>query len=117
MFNIHSNLATTSVAVTLCLCLICVVAWVRGRPLGAIVPILHGILGLLMASAALLGIVAMNERTLAPLHAIYTGVWFIVWLFLWRGVDRYVRKHEQARFWTVASLLLLVLLHRIATTG
>ncbi|RLT34011.1 MAG: hypothetical protein DWI55_01030 [Chloroflexi bacterium] len=117
MFSVHSKLATTSVAVTVCLCLICVVAWWRGRPLGGSVPVLHGILGLLMLSAAVLGIVGMSGKTLAPLHGIYTAVWFVVWLFLWQGVNRFVLKHEQARFWTVASVLLLVLLHRITTTG
>lgn len=117
MFNIHSNLATTSVAVTVCLGLICLVSWVRGRPLGGSVAVLHGILGLLMLSAAVLGFVSMSGKTLAPLHGIYTAVWFVVWLFLWQGVNRFVLKHEQPRFWTVASVLLLVLIHRISSTG
>ena len=79
--------------------------------------ILHGIMGLLYVSAALLGLAGGGSRTVAPLHLVYTTIWALLWVFLWRGVGRFVPGRDQARFWTVASILLIVLLHRITLTG
>lgn len=117
MLPLHSRLLATTTLVTIILLCYCLYCWLRTRPLGHFATVLHGILGLLFGSAALLGGIASRQTTVSPLHVLYACLWPLVWLFLWQGVQRIVGQAAHARYWSVSVIILLILLHRIAVTG
>jgi hypothetical protein len=117
MLLLHSRLLTTITLVTIILLCYCLLCWIRTKPLGRIATALHGILGLLFSSAALLGGIGSTQSTVPPLHVVYAVFFPVVWLFLWQGVPRMIAPTEHARYWVVSAVILLVLLQRIAVTG
>jgi hypothetical protein len=117
MLLLHTKLLGTSSIVAIALLGICIYHWIRAIPIGSGVHILHMILGLLFASAAVLGGSSGGASNVPPLHVLYSSIWIVVWLFLWKGVRRFIPHSDQPRFWAVTTILLLILLHRIDATG
>lgn len=114
---LHAHLWWTTMAVACGLLVLCLMRWLRPWPLAGAVIVVHRILGLLVASAACLGALRHGSSVVPVLHGVYSGIWLAVWFFQWRLLERYAPPGRHAQYWAVSSLLLVVLLNRIAQTG